>query len=385
MVEKPLIYLIAGEASGDAIGARLMAALREMSGGRAEFAGVGGPMMIDEGFDSLFPMEELSVMGLVEVLPHLRRILRRIRDVVADIERRRPAALVTIDAPSFSIRVARKVSYPNLAKIHYVAPTVWAWRPWRVHKFKACFDHLLAILPFEPPYFERVGLPCDFVGHPVIEYGIGGADGPGFRDRHGIAPTARVICVLPGSRRGEIQRLVSIFAEALCLLEERIGAIRVVVPSTPSMAAFVEARIGNWPGNPIVVAAGHEKYEAMQASNVALAASGTVALELALAGVPSVIAYRISPVTAFVVLRMLSVRYVHLLNIMADTDLVPEKLQMYCTPESLVEALQELFGEAGVTQIKAIQPGLASLGRDGEVPSKRAARVVLDVIDQMSV
>ncbi len=376
--DAPFIFLIAGEPSGDALGGRLMAALNELTGGRVRFAGVGGAAMTGQGLESLFPMEELSVMGLAEVLPHLPRLVRRVRETARAIDAARPDAIVTIDAPSFCQAVVKRVRERAIPRIHYVAPTVWAWRPWRVHKIRRHFDMVLALLPFEPPYFERVGVRCVFVGHPVVEYGVSQGDGAAFRQRHGIRPDETLICVLPGSRRGEVSRLAGEFGRALELLSREHGDLRAVVPTVPGVATLVRERAAGWSVPAVVIEDSTEKYSAMRASNAAIAASGTVALELGFAGVPSVIAYRVTPVTALLLRLLVRVRFASILNIVLGRAVVPERLQEDCRAERLAADLSGLLGAAGAKQIADIQPALAALGVDGERPSYRAARAILE-------
>lgn len=374
------VFLVAGEPSGDALGGRLMAALRQVAGtGNVVFAGVGGDAMTGQGLRSLFPMAELAVMGLMEVLPHARRLLRRIRETAAAAEAWKPDIVVTIDSPSFANRFAARLHLPGVPKVHYVAPSVWAWRPGRVHKFKRNFDHILALLPFEPPYFEAVGLPCHFVGHPVLEYGADKGDGPGFRRRHGIAADAPVIAVMPGSRRGEVSRLVEPFGETLRLLAARRPDLTAVVATVSTVAELVQDAVRRWPVRTVVVSGSAEKYDAMAASDVGLAASGTVALELTLAGVPSLIAYRVSPLTAAIVRRLVKVKYANLVNLLLDRPVVPELLQDRCRPALMAEALEGLMGEAGQQQLAAAGPALQALGQDGAPPSVRAAMQLLDI------
>ena len=286
------MFLVAGEASGDALGARLMAALVAQTGGHIRFSGVGGPEMREHGLNSLFPYTELSVMGLVEVLPSAVRILRRMREVATAIRRERPDVLVTIDAPGFCFGVVKRLRGHSMPRIHYVAPTVWAWRPNRVHKFRRHFDHLLALLPFEPPYFEKVGLPCSFVGHPVVETAPDADAGPNFRARHGIPSEQVVLCLLPGSRRGEVSRLLEPFGQAARIVADRYPGTTLVVPTVSQVSRSVRAAVAGWPVKAIVIEDTAERYAAMASSTIALAASGTVALELAVYGVPSVVGYR---------------------------------------------------------------------------------------------
>lgn len=378
----PFIFVIAGEPSGDALGGRLMAALQDLTGGRVRFAGVGGQSMTRQGLASLFPMEELSVMGLAEVLPHLPRLVGRVRETARAIDEMAPDAVVTIDSPSFSQAVVKRVRSKAIPKIHYVAPTVWAWRPWRVRKIRRYFDLVLALLPFEPPYFERAGIRCAFVGHPVVEYGVDQGDGGAFRRRHSIAPDETLICVLPGSRRGEVSRLAMEFGKALTLLAEKHRGLRAVVPTVPGVAALVRNLSAGWTVPALVVEESAEKYTAMRACNAAIAASGTVALELGLAGVPSVIAYRVTPVTAVLLRLLVRVRFANILNIILNRAVVPERLQEDCRGEVLAADVDMLLGAAGTQQLAELQPALAALGADGEPPSYRAARAVLSELER---
>ena len=242
----PLVFLIAGEASGDNLAGRLMAALKRRTGGRVRFAGVGGGAMAREGLARLFPIGELSLMGLAEILPHLPRLLRRLRETVAEIERLRPQVVVTVDSPEFSFRVARRSAHLGIPRVHYVAPQVWAWRPGRARKLVGTIDRLLALLPFEPRYFEDAGLPCSFVGHPVVESGADRGDGAAFRARHGIAPAATLLSVLPGSRHTEVRRLVPVFERALGLLARDHPDLIVAVATVEAVREEVAAAVRNW-------------------------------------------------------------------------------------------------------------------------------------------
>lgn len=379
-----LIFLIAGEPSGDALGARLMAALKVQTGGRVRFEGIGGPLMQAEGLDSLFPITDLAVFGVVEVLPRIALILRRIRQTAVAVRRLEPDAVVSIDSPDFCTRVWRRLRGQGIPLIHYVAPTVWAWRPGRARKLAALLDHLLVLLPFEPPVFEKAGLAATFVGHPVIEGGAADGDGPAFRRRHGIDPKAPLVCVLPGSRSGEIRQLLPIFAAAVRLLKGRHDDLAVTIPAVPEMAERIEAACRDWPVAPRIVSGEAEKFDAMAASNAALAASGTVALELALAGVPTVIAYRLHPVTWAVVSRMVRVDYVNIVNLLLGRPAVPELLQDDCNGALLADAVAELLedGDIRTAQRAAFAEAMALLRPEGGTPSSRAARAVLAVIEE---
>jgi lipid-A-disaccharide synthase len=382
-VNAPLIFLVAGEPSGDALGASLMAGLRKLRPD-VRFAGIGGERMAAEGLESLFPMAELAVMGLAEVLPRLPNLIRRIRQTAAAVAGMRPAALVTIDAPDFCFRVARKLKGRGIPLIHYVAPTVWAWRPGRAAKIARFLDHLLVLLPFEPPYFQREGLPCTFVGHPVVESGADRGDGARFRAAHGIPAEAPLLCVLPGSRMGEVTRLLPVFREAVVLLAGRHPDLRVVVPTVANVAATVRDAVAGWPVPVVAVEGQGARYDAFAASNAALAASGTVALELALAGTPTVIAYRVNALTAWLARRLIRVPYVNLVNILLDTAAVPELLQEDCRPDRLAASLLVLLDDpvARRHQREDAARALRMLGHGGPSPGDRAAEAVLEIVSR---
>ncbi|PWC59851.1 lipid-A-disaccharide synthase [Azospirillum sp. TSH7] len=380
----PTLFLIAGEPSGDALGARLMAAAKRLTGGKVRFVGIGGEKMMAEGLVSLFPMAELTLFGIFELLPHLPNLIRRIDQTVAEIIRIRPDAVVGIDSPGFTVRVAKKVraAAPAIPLIHYVAPTVWAWKPKRAAKYAAIYDHLLAVLPFEPPYFEREGLACTFVGHSVVEGGAGKGDGAGFRNRHGIASTDRVVAVLPGSRKGEVSRLLPDFRATLERLQPTHPTLVAVIPTVATVRDRVAAAIADWPVRTVLLEGDAEKYDAFTAAEAALAASGTVSLELALARLPTVIAYRLNPVTVALYRRLIRVKYVNLVNLMLDRMLVPELLQQDCRPERLATELGRLLDDpaARQAQIDGVAEVARWLGQGDTPPSERAARTILNVV-----
>ena len=382
--DRPLYYLIAGEPSGDVIGARLMRALRQRLGGKVRFAGIGGERMAEEGLQTLLPIRELAIMGMVEILPQIFNLIRRIRETIADIEAKAPVAVVTIDSSGFCFRVTEKLKpkTPRPVLVHYVAPMVWAWRAHRAHSAAKAADHLLTLLPFEPPYFEHVKLPASYVGHPVIEGGADHGDGSAFRARHRIAPEATVLCVLPGSRRGEIKRLLPVFGETIERLLRRFPDMVVVVPTVETVAAQVADAVAAWPGRVIVVRGAAEKFDAFAASTAALAASGTVALELAMARVPMVIGYRIWGPTHFVVSRTVKIKYATLVNLLLDRPLIPELLQHACTPERLGAEVERLLSEpeARREQVEGAKAALLQIGLDGEAPSLKAADKILELV-----
>ncbi len=388
MSQGPLIYIIAGEPSGDLLGGRLMAALKTLSGGSVRFAGIGGEAMRAEGLQSLFPMTELSVMGLVEVLPRLANILRRIKLTLSDIETKRPDAVLTIDSWGFTGRIhgGLKKRGSTIPRIHYVAPMVWAWKSGRTKTLARVLDLLLTLLPNEPAWFEKDGLRSIHVGHPVIEGGAGRGDGPGFRARHGISPEAKVICVLPGSRHSETAKLLPPFAATLGILARRHPGLVAVAPTVETVAEEVSAAARSWPLPTVVVRGAAEKYDAFAACDVALAASGTVALELAMAGLPTVITYKVSKLSAFVATRFLglSFKFVTLVNILVDEPVMPELLQDQCRPDALADAVDHLLVDPAAcdTQVSGARRALAKLGLDGDSPSARAAATILEFIGE---
>lgn len=378
------VFLIAGEASGDKLGAALMSGLKQLT--TPSFSGVGGPMMQAEGMDSLFPMDELSIMGLAEVLPKYLHLKRRIAQTAAAVIAARPDVLVTIDSPDFCLRVARLVkAESDIRTVHYVAPSVWAWRPGRAAKMARVIDHVLALLPFEPPYMEAAGMDCDFVGHPVVaEPRATEADARDFRARHGIGE-APLLLALPGSRRGEVARLAPRFGAALGRMMQDHPGMRVVVPTTANVTDHVRDLVGDWPVAPLVLdprdmssdAYAAEKRSAFRAADIALAASGTVSLELAAADTPMVIAYDMNPVSRFLIGRMLRIDTVTLVNLVSDTRSVPECLGRNCTPAAIAGALDKVMRAPG-SQIDAMRLTMERLGKGGTAPGLRAAQAIID-------
>jgi lipid-A-disaccharide synthase len=380
----PFVFIIAGEPSGDALGAALIRGLRERAGAGLRVAGIGGEQMREEGVESLVPLSELAVAGLAEVLPHAPRLLRRIRETVATIRDLRPDAVVTIDSSGFCWRVAHRLrrAGESVPLIAYVAPMVWAWRPGRAHHMARWYDHVLTLLPFEPPYFQKVGLAASHVGHPVLESGAGRGDAARFRTAHGIGPDELVLAVLPGSRGGEVRRLLPVFGEALERLDRIVGPFRVAVPTVATVADRVASEVAGWPGRPIVLRGREEKYDAFAASRAALAASGTVALELALSRVPMAVAYRLNPLTELLLDRIVKVRQANLVNLLLGRALVPEHLRRDCAPEKLAAALAELIRDERVrcAHLAGYDEAMRRLRGDGASPSREAADRVLAII-----
>jgi lipid-A-disaccharide synthase len=377
-------FLIAGEPSGDNLGGPLMAGLRSLDPA-AEFLGVGGRAMAAQGLESLFPMEELSVMGIVEVLTKYRQLKARIRQTAEAVAETRPDVLITIDSPDFCLRVARaaRALLPDLRTVHYVAPSVWAWRAGRAGKMAKVIDHVLAILPFEPPYMRAAGMSCDFVGHPIATEPVAGPlEAAEFRAAHGIAANAPLVLCLPGSRRGEVARLGPRFDEALMRLRDRVPEIRVAIPTVSGVSALVRDMARRWPMTPIVVETAEERRAAFAAADLALAASGTVSLDLAANDVPMVIGYDVAPLSRLILRLMLKTDTVTLVNLVSETRAVPEFLGGDCQPGPMSQALFCLLEhpEDRGEQIAAMNLTMERLGRGGEAPGLRAARSVLNYL-----
>lgn len=378
------VFLIAGEPSGDALGAALMSGLKSLVPDVA-FHGVGGVRMQVEGVRSLFPIEDLSLMGLVEVLPKYRHLKRRIAETAAEVARVKPDVLVTIDSPDFCLRVTRvaRAALPGLRTIHYVAPTVWAWRPGRAAKMAEVIDHVLALFPFEPPYMEAAGMSCDFVGHPVVAAERAGkAEAAAFRETLQIGPDQPLLLCLPGSRRGEVTRLAPQFQEAIVRLRDREPALRVVVPTVRGVAPIVRDIVARWPVVPQVLEAEQDRMAAFAAADVALAASGTVSLELAANRVPMVIAHDFNRLTWWMMKRAALIDTVTLVNIVTQTHTVPEFLGPACRPGPIAAALARLLDDRDLreAQIAAMDDTMLRLGRGGEAPGLRAARSVISFL-----
>ena len=363
-------YLIAGEPSGDRLGAALMAGLRLLQPG-VTFCGVGGPLMQAEGLTSLFPMEELSVMGIAEVLPKYRALKRRIAEAAADVPAQGVSALITIDSPDFCLRVARlvKAAQPHLKTIHYVAPSVWAWRPGRAARMARSVDHVLALLPFEPPLMQAAGMSCDFVGHPVVAEAL--ADPAAARNFRGDAP---LILALPGSRRAEVTRLAPVIGAVLAAVKRHHPDARVALPTVRGVANLVRELAADWAIAPVIIEDAERKRLAFAAADVAIAASGTVSLELAANACPMVIAYKMHPATMWLMQRAARIDTVTLVNLVSDSRAVPEFLGKNCRADLIAPAALALMqpGPVREAQRAAMALTMQRLGFGGEAPGLRA-------------
>ncbi len=381
------VFVVAGEPSGDRLGAALMAGLGTLVPD-VQFRGIGGPGMIGQGLEPLFDMDEIAIMGITEILREYRHLKARIRQTADAVLAERPDVLITIDLPEFSLRVARLVkAVSDIRVVHYVAPTVWAWRPGRAQKMAAHVDQVLALLPFEPPYMEAAGMRCDFVGHPVVTEPVAsGDDAQAFRTAHGL--TGPLALLLPGSRRSEVGRLMPVFAEVAARLREQRPDMGLVLPAGGAVTTLVREAVADWPAPPLVIdpAAdpdGAQKRAAFAAADLALAASGTVSLELAAAGTPMVIAYDMSWLSRQIIGRMLRTDTVTLVNLVSETRSVPEFIGRTCRPELIVPAMLALLDNPQA-QRAAMAATMTRLGQGGEAPGLRAAHAVLDGLGHAS-
>lgn len=378
------IYLVAGEPSGDALGARLMRAMRKKTDGKVEFYGVGGENMEAEGFRSLFDISDLAVMGLAEVIPSIPKVLRRIKETLNDILRVHPDVVVTIDSWSFGSRVQKALRRrkTGIPQVHYVAPQVWAWKKKRARTMYKYVDHLLTLLPQEPKYFIPYGLDTTFVGHPVIESPVAAGDKESFRKKYNIPADKRIICLLPGSRHNEVARLLPTFIEAAKRLSAQFDDLFFVIPTVHTVESRVKSLTANC-GLPVLIAEGAEdRHNAMCASAAAIAASGTVALELAIADVPHIIGYKVSKTTAFLAKRLLHIQFVNLSNILLGREIVPELLQEACAPENIAMYIRRFLNrdELYRHQLEGFKKVRQVLGLGEQTPSENACDVILEMI-----
>ena len=386
--ERPLrVALIAGEHSGDALGGKLMEALNRARGpGGIVYAGVGGEHMAAHGMKSIFPLEDVAVMGPLSILPRLPRIVRRVYAAVDAVLAFAPDIVVIIDSPEFTHPIAKRIRKrrPDIPIVDYVSPSVWAWRPGRAAKMRAYVDHVMALLPFEPDAHTRLGGPaCTYVGHPMIERyaSMQAEDGSALAARLGLDRSRPVLVVLPGSRPSEVTRLMRPFGEALALLGARGLAPQVIVPAVASVRPLIDAGLAGWTVKPHVVSGEADKLAAFRLADVALAASGTVTLELALAGTPMVVAYRVDALAAQ--LRfLLKVHSVVLANLVLGENAFPEYLQEKCTGEHLAEGLAPLLSDTRErrAQLDALARVPGRMLLDHGTPSDRAASVVLSAL-----
>lgn len=386
------IFLIAGEASGDLLGSKLIKELKlelARKNEYAEFIGIGGKLMCEQGLISIFPMEELSVMGIMEVVPHIPKLLRRINQTVETIIKEKPDFVITIDSPDFCFRVLKKVVsrkslvVSQMKKVHLIAPSVWAYREGRARKISKLYDLLLCILPFEPPYFEKYGLKTVFIGHPITENApnfskkeLANAD---FRKKYSIKEDDVVICITPGSRNGEVKKIFPEFIGAINLLSEKIPNLKVVIPLVDKTRQLVFEMAQDLQVEYFLIEK-DEKNSALFATNFALAKSGTNTLEFSLYHIPMIIAYKINFLTHFIIKRMVKITYANLINLILNKELIPEMLQTNCDAKKISVLLEKLISDKIYAQ-KQISESVAALKLMGlessENPSQKAAKEIL--------
>ena len=377
------VYIVAGEPSGDILASRLMGALRQKDPD-IRFAGVGGEAMQGLGFKSLFPIATLSVMGFWEVVPRLPLILKRIRQVLADIHTQQPDVIVTVDSWGFVYSLLKKwkKSGSKIPVVHYVAPQVWAWNRGRAPKVAKVVDRLMTLLPFEPPYFEPYGLRCDFVGHPVVENTAHLTDDiAAFKVQHHIPERCTLLCLLPGSRHSEVKRLTPIFKSVVVRLQTHYPDLFVAIPSVDAIAEEVERSFADMPVPHCIVRGQSERYNAFRACSFAVAASGTVTLELTACGAPHLIAYRFSRFTNLIVKCLITTKFGNLINILANRPIIPEFMGTHCNVNLIYAKALELMRNRVLAQEQVAQARgyFAQLKPEDGMPSERAAAVVIDV------
>jgi lipid-A-disaccharide synthase len=384
-MNRPLcVMLVAAEASGDDRGAGLAGALRRRLGGNVRFVGVGGAQLAREGLVSPFDIAELSILGVFEGLKAYPRIRRRVKETAAIAVRERPDLVVLIDSWGFTIRVARAIRRlaPDVPLVKYVAPQIWAWRPGRARVLAGAVDHVLSINRLDAPYFQAAGLPMTFVGNGALALDFSSADPLRLRAGIGAGESDPVLLVLPGSRPGEIERIMPAFEAAVDLLKSERPGLHVLVAAAPTVAGSVRARVTAWPHRACVVEGEAAKRSAMRAATVALACSGTVTTELALAGCPMVVGYRLSPMTYAVLRRLVKPPWVTLFNIAAGAEVAPEHLQDDCRGETLARDVAERLDDPDLRarQVAAQNAALVQMGRGGPDPSEAAADAVLELV-----
>ncbi|MGZ5940427.1 MAG: lipid-A-disaccharide synthase [Rhizomicrobium sp.] len=383
---KPLsLMLVCGEPSGDQLGGQLMSALKASAGESITITGVGGRAMAAQGLNTLFPLDDTAVMGLSEVVPKIPIILRRVREVCDVALATRPDAVVLIDSPDFTHRIARRLKRldPTMRTIDYVAPQVWASRAYRARAMARNFDLLLALLPFEPPFFEKYGLHTIFVGHPVIERARMMTGGAELRARLGISADAPLLAVLPGSRSSEVRFILPVFRDAVAEIAKRVPGLVTVLPTVPHVAARVREATKHWPAPLHIIEGDEDKYAAFNAADAALAASGTVTTELALARTPMVVAYRVGWLTYTLARPLFVLPWFTLVNVLLERGAVPEFLQGAASPQALADAVVRLLTDKNAADAQRADLDRAAklLGQGEDAPSLRAARAIIEFVN----
>ena len=381
-----LIYIIAGEPSGDILASRLMQALKQQNP-QIRFCGVGGETMMEQGFTSLFNIKDLSVMGFWEVLPKLPVILKRMNQVMKDIKKNQPDIIITVDSWGFVSSILKKIKKLNtkIPTVHYVAPQVWAWKKGRAKKAAKLMDHLMTLLPYEPPYFEKHGLSCTFVGHPVIENTANFTKNTAeSRTQYGIPQNARVLSILPGSRRNEIKKLAPVFLQVLEKIQEKFPDLFLLIPTVSAMENEIREIFSSLAIPHKIVLGQQNRYEAFRMSEFALAASGTVSLELTACGTPHIIAYKFNYFTDKIVERLAITKYANLINILADKFIIPEFVLANCRVDLITPVVLDFLQnpEHRQSQIDEASIYLQKLKPVDKLPSEKAAEVISTVLSK---
>ena len=375
-------YIIAGEVSGDRLGAGMMRELKAKHPG-IRFAGVGGPQMEAEGLLSLFPYNDLALMGFAEVLPKAMQLMSRIGRVVEHIEFKRPDIIVTIDSPGFNFRVVKKAKKNGIkAKfVHVVAPTVWAYKEKRAKECAELFDHMLVLLPFEPPYFEKVGLPTTFIGHPSVAEGQHAGNGAAFRKRHHITDDQTIIALLPGSRKNEVTRHIGLMSQVMNEIAEKPSDIVLVSSAPPHLRDMMAEFFMTSPHRNVLLFTHEDKMDAFAAADVALVKSGTVSLEMAYANTPMVVMYKVNALTAMIVKKLIKVPYVSLINILLKRQVIPEYLQENATVEKIASHVKQLLEnpKEQQEQVAGFNEAVQMLRKASAKPTSEAAQIISDI------
>lgn len=378
------IYLIAGEPSGDLLGSRLMRAMKKETNGVVEFYGLGGDTMEREGLKPLFDISDLAIMGIMEIIPSIPKILRHIKTTINDILRVRPDAVITIDSWSFSARIhqALRKKKTGIPQIHYVAPQVWAWKKKRAKTMYKYIDHLLTLFPYEPKYFTPYKLPTDFIGHPVIESEAVHGDAKAFHKKFNVSFGKRIIAILPGSRHTEVSRLLPVFLEAADKIYAENPDVCFVIPTVQTVSSAVKLMAEKSKLPIIITETESDRYNAFKASTAAIAASGTVALELAILDVPHIVAYKVSAFSAFLLRRFLKIQFVNLSNILLGREIVPELLQERCVSGNIKSYIDQILrrGDLLERQNEGFKKVREVLGFGEQTPSETAAQIVLKIV-----
>ena len=381
------LFFIVGEDSGDALAAPVIRSLKEVNAGEPiECVGIGGPLMEEEGFKTLLPMDQISVVGIWEVLPKLLHLIKIKNAILEEIEMLQPDAVITVDFPDFNFHIAQNLKQRgtyNGKIIHYVAPSIWAWRPERAKKMAQFLDGVMCLFPMEPEYFSKYNLKAEHVGHPLVVSDAKTATGELFRRENEIPDNAKTLGLFFGSRESEFKNLSSIIKNAALLIEDVEDDLHIIAPTLPRLEYDVQTILKDFHLPVYVISNPLMKWEAIKACDVGVAVSGTVGLELAYAGVPHLICYKVNPITAFIIKLLIRIKHVHLANILLGKDVVPELLQGDCLPEAIAQKAEELMhdGEPRRAQIEAFKELDNKLGsREELTPSQKAANFIIKAV-----